>query len=308
MNAAIRAVVRTAVYYRKDVVGIYQGYHGMIEGNFKELKARSVGNILHRGGTILQSARSDEFRTKEGRKRAYEQLKEAEIDALVAIGGDGSFTGAHILHQEFGIPVIGIPATIDNDLYGADYSIGFDTATNTVVSAIDQIRDTAASHGRLFFIEVMGRDAGFIALRSGLAVGAEAMLLPEKDADINKLVQILDRNWKSRKSFSLVIVAEAGESGRTFRIAEEVNERFNYYESKVTILGHLQRGGSPTTLDRILASRYGVAAVEGLLEGRKDVMAGIIHKDLVYTPLEEAISKRADIDDEWLRIANILAI
>lgn len=308
MNACIRAVVRTAVYYRIDAVGIYQGYQGMIQGSFKELKARSVGNILHRGGTILKSARSEEFRTKEGRRKAFVQLKKANIDALVAIGGNGTFTGAHLFYEEYGIPIIGIPATIDNDLYGTDYTIGFDTASNTVVSAIDQIRDTAASHGRLFFIEVMGRDAGFIAMRSGLAVGAEAMLIPERATDIDGLVRMLDRNWKSRKSFSLVIVAEAGESGRTFRIAEEVSKRFDYYESKVTILGHLQRGGSPTTLDRVLSSRLGVGAVEGLLEGKKDVMVGVVHKDITYTPLEEAISKRADIDEEWLRIANILAI
>lgn len=308
MNACLRAVVRSAVYYRKDVIGIYRGYEGMIEGDFKELKARSVGNIIHRGGTILKSARSEEFMTKEGRAKAYEQLKEAEIDALVAIGGNGTFTGAHIFHKEFGIPVVGIPATIDNDLFGTDYTIGYDTATNTVVQAIDQIRDTAASHGRLFFIEVMGRDSGFIAMRSGLAVGAEAVLVPEQEMSTEKLVRVLDRNWKSRKSFSLVIVAEAGESGRTFKIAEEVNKRFDYYESKVTILGHLQRGGSPSTLDRVLSSRLGVAAVEGLLEGQSDVMAGIVHKGIHYTPLEDAISKKQEIDEEWLRLSSILAI
>ena len=308
MNACLRAVVRSAVYYRKDVIGIFQGYQGLMDGDFKEFKARDVGNIIHRGGTILKSARCDAFRTKEGRAQAFEQVKEAEIDALVAIGGNGTFTGAHLFHQEHGIPVIGIPATIDNDLYGTDYTIGYDTATNTVVQAIDQIRDTAASHGRLFFIEVMGRDAGFIAMRSGLAVGAEAVLVPEREMSTERLVRILDRNWKSRKSFSLVIVAEAGESGRTFKIAEEVNKRFNYYESKVTILGHLQRGGSPSTLDRVLSSRLGVAAIEGLLEGKSDVMAGIFNREIKYTPLEEAISTKQEIDEEWLRISNILAI
>lgn len=308
MNACLRAVVRSAVYYRKDVFGIYQGYQGMINGDFQELKARSVGNIIHRGGTILKSSRCEEFMTKEGRQKAFDKLQKAGIDALVAIGGNGTFTGAHLLQEEHGIPVIGIPATIDNDLYGTDYTIGFDTATNTVVQAIDQIRDTAASHGRLFFIEVMGRHSGFIAMRSGLAVGAEAVLVPEQEMSTERLVNILDRNWKSRKSFSLVIVAEAGESGRTFKIAEEVNKRFNYYESKVTILGHLQRGGNPTTLDRVLSSRLGVAAVEGLLEGKSDVMAGVVHKSIKYTPLQEAISKKQEIEEEWLRLARILAI
>lgn len=308
MNASIRAVVRSGVYYRKDVVGIYRGYQGMIEGDFKELKARSVGNILHRGGTVLKSARSEEFRTKEGRKKAFEQLKEAEIDALVAIGGDGTFTGAHILHQEYGIPVVGIPATIDNDLNGTDFTIGYDTATNTVVHAIDQIRDTASSHGRLFFIEVMGRDSGMIALQSGVAVGAEAMLIPEDPMSTQELVRILDRNWKSRKSFSLIIVAESGESGRTFRIADEVNQRFDYYDTKVTILGHLQRGGSPSTLDRVLSSRLGVAAIEGILEGKTDVMAGLVNNAIAYTPLSEAIAKGQKDIHELIRIANILAI
>lgn len=308
MNACIRAVVRSAVYYRKDIVGIYQGYEGLINGQFEDLKARSVGNIIHRGGTILKSARSMAFMTKEGRAQAYEQVKEANIDALVAIGGNGTFTGAHKFHEEYGIPVIGIPATIDNDLYGTDYTIGYDTATNTVVEAIDQIRDTAASHGRLFFIEVMGRDSGFIALRSGLAVGAEATLVPEETLSVDQLVRVLDRNWKSRKSFSLVIVAEAGESGRTFKIADEISKRFDYYETKVTILGHLQRGGSPSCLDRVLSSRLGVAAVEGLLEGKTDVMAGIQRNDIVYTPLADAISKRQTTNSEWVRIGDILAI
>ena len=308
MNACIRAVVRSAVYYRKDVVGIYQGYQGMIKGDFKDLKARSVGNIIHRGGTMLKSARCEEFMTKKGREKAYKQLKKAEIDALVAIGGNGTFTGAHKFYEEFGIPVIGIPATIDNDLFGTDYTIGYDTATNTVVQAIDQIRDTAASHGRLFFIEVMGRDSGFIAMRSGLAAGAEAMLVPEDPMPIENLVRILDRNWKSRKSFSLVIVAESGESGRTFKIANEISERFDYYETKVTILGHLQRGGSPTCLDRVLSSRLGVAAVEGLLEGKKDVMAGIQRNDIVYVPLGEALSNKQPTREDWIRVGNILAI
>lgn len=308
MNACIRAVVRAGVYFRKEVVGIYRGYEGMISGDFTPLKARSVGKIIHRGGTMLKSARSEAFMTAEGRQKAYQNLKAEGIDALVAIGGNGTFTGAHIFYEEFGIPVIGIPGTIDNDLHGTDFTIGFDTATNTVVEAVDQIRDTAASHGRLFFVEVMGRDSGFIALHSGLAIGAEAMLIPERGMSTDELVMILDRNWKSSKSFSLVIVAEGGQSGRTFKLAEEVGKRLEYYDIKVTVLGHLQRGGSPSCLDRLLSSRLGVAAVEGLLEGKKDVMAGIVSNQVVYTPLLEAIGRGHQIDNDLHRIARILSI
>jgi 6-phosphofructokinase 1 len=308
MNACIRAVVRSGVYYRKEVIGIYRGYEGMIEGDFKRLRARDVGQIIHRGGTILKSARSEDFMTPDGRKKAYEKLQEAEIDALVVIGGNGSLMGAHLLFEEFGIPVLGLPGTIDNDLNGTDYTIGFDTATNTVVQAVDQIRDTAASHGRLFFIEVMGRDSGFIAMHSGIAVGAEAMLIPEKDTPIDELVRILDRNWKSTKSFSLVMVAESGQQGHTFQLAEEVGKRLNHYDVKVTVLGHLQRGGSPSCLDRLLSSRLGVAAVEGLLDGKTDVMAGIVSNEIVYTPLTEAIEQGRQINDDLARIAHILSI
>lgn len=308
MNACLRAVVRSAVYYEKEVVGIVQGYHGMIHGQFKELKARSVGNIIHRGGTFLKSARSEEFRTPEGRKQAYLHLEEHGVEALVVIGGDGSFKGAQLIEQEYGIPVMGIPGTIDNDLPGTDFTIGYDTACNTVVDAIDKIRDTASSHNRLFFIEVMGRDAGFIAVRAGLAVGAEAMLIPEKQADITSLVEILQKKYRSNKSFSLVVVAESGESGRAFQIAEEVRQRFNHYDSKVTILGHLQRGGSPSCFDRELASRMGVAAVEGLLDGKSSQMVGILNDRVVYTPLAEANGHRKTINEELLRIANILSI
>lgn len=308
MNACIRAVVRSGVYYRKDVMGIYRGYEGMIEGDFKQLRARDVGQIIHRGGTILKSARSEAFMTPEGRRIAYENLKEAGIDGLVAIGGNGSLTGAHLLYEEFGMPVIGLPGTIDNDLKGTDFTIGFDTATNTVVQAVDQIRDTAASHGRLFFIEVMGRDSGFIAMHSGLAVGAEAMLIPEKHTATDELVRILDRNWKSTKSFSLVMVAEGGKSGHTFQLAEEVGKRLNHYDIKVTVLGHLQRGGSPSCLDRLLSSRLGVAAVEGLLDGKTDVMAGIVSNEIVYTSLTDAIAEGHQINDDLARIAHILSI
>jgi 6-phosphofructokinase 1 len=308
MNACIRAVVRTCAYYQKDAVGVMRGYHGLINGLFTDMRARSVGNIIHRGGTILKSARCEAFKTREGRQQAWQNIKEQGIDALVVIGGNGSFAGAQAMKEEFGLKVVGIPATIDNDLHGTDYTIGFDTATNTVVQAIDQIRDTAASHGRLFFIEVMGRDSGFIALRSGLAAGAEALVIPERPSSIDELVRVLDRNWKSSKSFSLVIVAEAGESGRTFQIAKEVNQRLNYYDTKVTVLGHIQRGGSPSCLDRVLSSRLGVAAVEGLLEGRTGVMAGLLNNQVAFTPLQEAIDKGRELDEELLRIAHILSI
>ena len=308
MNACIRSVVRAAAYYQKEVVGITKGYYGLINGTYADMPARSVGNIIHRGGTMLKSARCEEFKTKEGRQQAWQNLQEKGIDGLVVIGGNGTFTGAHIFYEEYGIPVVGIPATIDNDLFGTDFTVGFDTATNTVVHAIDQIRDTAASHGRLFFIEVMGRDSGYIALQSGLAVGAEALVIPERAASIEDLVRVLDRNWKSSKSFSLVIVAEGGESGRTYQIAAEVNKKLNYYDTKVTILGHIQRGGSPSCLDRVLSSRLGVAAVEGLLEGRRDEMVGIANNKVSHTPFAEAISKGRVLDDDLLRIAHILSI
>ena len=308
MNACIRAVVRTCSYYHKEVVGIKQGYQGLIDGQFIKMRARSVGNIIHRGGTMLKSARCEGFRTKEGRKAAWENLQEKGLDALVVIGGNGSFAGAHQFYQEYKLPIIGIPATIDNDLSGTDYSIGYDTATNTVVHAIDQIRDTAASHGRLFLIEVMGRDSGFIALHSGLAVGAEAMVIPESTYSLNDLVRVLDRNWKSSKSFSLVIVAEAGESGRTFKIAEELSEKLDYYDTNVTNLGHIQRGGNPSCFDRVLSSRLGVAAVEGLLEGKKDVMAGVLNNKVCFSPLAEAIANIQHADEDLIRIAQILSI
>jgi 6-phosphofructokinase 1 len=308
MNACLRAVVRSGVYYRKDIIGVLQGYQGLIDGSFEFLRARSVGNIIHRGGTFLKSARCDAFRTPEGRAKAWENIQEKRIDALIAIGGNGTFAGLHKLSEEYGLPVIGVPGTIDNDLYGTDLTIGYDTATNTVVTAIDQIRDTAASHGRLFFVEVMGRDSGFIALRSGLAVGAEAVCIPERVTTTDDLVRILDRNWRSSKSFSLVIVAEAGESGRSFQLAEEVSKRLDYYDTKVTVLGHLQRGGNPSCLDRVLAARLGVAAIEGLLDGQSDVMAGVLNNKIAYTPLEQAISLGRQVDEDLIRIANILAI
>lgn len=308
MNAAIRAVVRAAVYNDIEVDGIFQGYDGMIRGDFKRLNVRSVAKILERGGTILKSARSEEFRTVEGRKKAYEQIREREIDALITIGGNGTFTGAHIFHQEFGVPVVGIPGTIDNDLYGTDNTIGFDTATNTVIEAVDKIRDTANSHNRLFFVEVMGRDSGFIALRAGIATGAIAVLLPEEEMSIDDLVGVLEKSAESNKTSSIVIVAEGDANGGAYEVARKVTEKYAQYETRVTVLGHIQRGGTPSCWDRVLASRMGVAAVEGLLNGYSDVMIGIIHDQEVYTPLVDAISKKFHLNQTELRIAKILSI
>jgi 6-phosphofructokinase 1 len=308
MNAAIRAVVRTSIYYKKRVFGIYRGYEGMIEDDIVELDARSVGNIIQRGGTILKSARCDEFRTKEGRKKAYDNLIDKGIDGLVAIGGDGTFTGLHAFYQEYKMPVICIPGTIDNDLPGTDYTIGYDTATNTVVDAVDKIRDTALSHNRLFFIEVMGRDSGYIAINSGIAGGATAAIIPEVDITIDELIEKLDRGGPNRKNSSLVIVAEGGKLGNAMQIAGEVNKRFPYYDTKVTILGHLQRGGSPTYFDRVLASKMGVYAVEGLIAGNLDVMVGIKDNKILYNDFETTMLKSHEIEAETLRIFKILSI
>lgn len=308
MNAAIRAVVRTCIYYGKQVFGVYQGYNGMIEGEVEELGARSVSHIINRGGTILKSARSKEFRTKEGRKRAFETLQKYKIDALVAIGGDGTFAGLNVFYDEYKIPSVCIPGTIDNDLPGTDYTIGYDTATNTAVDAIDKIRDTALSHNRLFFIEVMGRDSGQIAINSGVAGGAVSILVPEEETDIDDLITKLSQTAKNQKKSSLVVVAEGGKSGSAMEIAQKVNERFSYFETKVTILGHLQRGGKPTYFDRVLASKFGVAAVEGVLKGKNNVMVGIKGSDIVYNTFEAMKEMAPDIDHESLRISKILAI
>lgn len=308
MNAAIRAVVRTCVYRNIEVEGIFQGYQGMIEGDFKKLNERSVARILGRGGTILKSSRSKEFMTPEGRKKAFENLKRHGVEALITIGGNGTFTGAHVFYEEFGIPVMGVPGSIDNDLYGTDHCIGFDTATNTVVDAVDKIRDTATSHNRLFFVEVMGRNSGFIALKAGIATGAIAIVLPEDEMSIDDLVQTLRASEESGKSSSIVLVAEGSKSGGAYSIAEKVTERYSEYETRVSVLGHLQRGGAPSCYDRVMASRMGVAAVEGLLEGRKDVMIGIINDRETYTSLSEAISQRHLPNRDELRIARILSI
>jgi 6-phosphofructokinase 1 len=308
MNAAIRAVVRACAYYKKECVGIMRGYEGMIEGDIVKLGARSVGNILQRGGTILKTARSEEFRTPEGRVKAYNNLKKEGINALIAIGGDGTFTGLHKLYEQFQVPSVCIPGTIDNDLAGTDYTIGYDTATNIAVEAIDRIRDTALSHNRLFFIEVMGRNSGYIAINSGIAGGAAAIVIPEEDLTFEQLYAVLGEGGKTSKSSNLIVVAEGSKIGDAHALAKQVASRSNYFDIKVTVLGHLQRGGSPTYFDRVLASRMGVAAVEGLLEGKTDVMVGVNDKKMVYNPFDEIMSKHHLIDSESLRIAKILSI
>ena len=308
MNAAIRAVVRACAYYKKECFGIMRGYEGMIEGDIVKLGARSVGNILQRGGTILKTARSEEFRTPEGRVKAYNNLKKEGINALIAIGGDGTFTGLHKLYEQFQVPSVCIPGTIDNDLAGTDYTIGYDTATNIAVEAIDRIRDTALSHNRLFFIEVMGRNSGYIAINSGIAGGAAAIVIPEEDLTFEQLYAVLGEGGKTSKSSNLIVVAEGSKIGDAHALAKQVASRSNYFDIKVTVLGHLQRGGSPTYFDRVLASRMGVAAVEGLLEGKTDVMVGVNDKKMVYNPFDEIMSKHHLIDSESLRISKILSI
>ncbi|HEY8512718.1 MAG TPA: 6-phosphofructokinase [Cyclobacteriaceae bacterium] len=309
MNAAIRAVVRSAIYYKKEVYGIMRGYEGMIDGDIVRLGARSVSNIIQRGGTILKTARCQEFRTEEGRKKAFESLQKFGIDALVAIGGNGTFTGLHKFYEEHGIPSICIPGTIDNDLPGTDFSIGYDTATNTAVEAIDKIRDTALSHNRVFFIEVMGRHSGYIAVNSGLAGGAVAIILPEETTTFDELFAALEAGEKTNKKSNLVVIAEGSKIGGAYELARKVAERSSYFDIKVTILGHLQRGGSPTYFDRVLASKMGVAAVEGLLKGKRDAMVGIKGNKIVYNDFKSIIDVPSnEIDAESLRIAKILSI
>ncbi|MEI7801337.1 MAG: 6-phosphofructokinase, partial [Bacteroidota bacterium] len=283
MNAAIRAVVRSAVFNNFEVIGIRRGFEGMIDGDFIEMKSESVSNIIQRGGTILKTARSKRFITPEGMSMAAESLRKHNIDGLVALGGDGTFRGCFEFRMRENISSIGVPCTIDNDLYGTDFTIGYDTAINTAMEAIDKIRDTADSHNRLFFIEVMGRDAGFIALRSGIGGGAEAILVPETKTDIPHLISILEKGWKRNKSSSIVVVAEGDEAGGAYSIAKKVKEHFDYYDTRVSILGHMQRGGNPTCMDRVLASRLGVAAVEALIDGKENVMVGVNHRDIEYT-------------------------
>ena len=308
MNAAIRAVVRSAIYYEKEIFGIMRGYEGMIEGDFVKLGARSVGNIIQRGGTILKSARSEAFRTPEGRQKAFENIRKNEIDALVAIGGDGTFTGLHKFYQEFGIPSICLPGTIDNDIAGTDYTIGFDTATNTAVEAIDRIRDTALSHNRLFFVEVMGRHSGYIALNSGVAGGAVGIVIPEETTTMEDLFNKLDEGGRTNKKSSLIVVAEGSKIGNAMELARRVAERNNYFDIKVTILGHLQRGGPPTYFDRVLASRMGLAAVEGLQAGKVDCMVGLRNNAIVFNSFDSIMTGGHEIDPELIRIAKIMSI
>lgn len=307
MNAAIRAVVRTATNMNIEVMGIRRGYQGMIENDLIPLKSRSVGNIIQRGGTMLKTARSESFRTKEGRELAFENLKHHEIEGLIAIGGNGTFTGASVFLQEFDIPTIGIPGTIDNDLFGTDFTIGFDTAVNTAVEAIDKIRDTAHAHDRLFFIEVMGRSTGHIALNCAICGGAEGVLVPEMLGDYANLEEKLKKSMSLGKLFSIVIVAEGDESGGAIPIAQSIKKKFPEYEVKVSTLGHMQRGGNPSANDRILASRLGVASVQALLSGNKNKMAGIINQQITFTPFEEAITKGKEINDELIAILGILS-
>lgn len=308
MNAAIRSVVRTCAYMNIECVGIYRGYEGMIEGDFKPMDARSVNNIINKGGTILKSARSLEFRTPEGRAKAYENLKKEGIDAFVVIGGDGSFTGAMIFNQEYNFPVIGIPGTIDNDIYGTTYTVGFDTALNTVVEVIDKIRDTASSHNRLFFVEVMGRDVGHIALNAGVGAGAEEILIPEENLGLDRLLESLKRSKQSGKSSSIVVVAEGDKTGKNvFELKEYVEEHIPIYDVRVSVLGHMQRGGSPSCFDRVLASRMGVKAVEALLDGKSSLMVGIQDNELTLTPLIKAIKGHTKIDKELIRVSDIMS-
>ncbi|HEY5687490.1 MAG TPA: 6-phosphofructokinase [Yeosuana sp.] len=308
MNAAIRSVVRTCAYHNIECVGVYRGYEGLMEGDFKEMNARSVKDIINKGGTILKSARSKEFRTKEGRKLAYTHLKNKGIDALVLIGGDGTFTGGMIFNEEFNFPVIGIPGTIDNDIYGTSHTLGFDTALNTVVEAVDKIRDTASSHNRLFFIEVMGRDVGHIALNVGVGSGAEEILIPEEDLGLDRLVESLRRSRESGKSSSIVIVAEGDKIGKSvFELKDYVDENMENYDVRVSVLGHMQRGGAPSCFDRVLASRMGVKAVESLMEGKTNFMVGLLNNEIELTPLEKAIKGKSKINLELLRVSEIMA-
>jgi len=309
MNAAIRAVVRAAIYYDLQVTGILRGYEGLVNGDFIEMDRKSVANIIQRGGTILKTARSDSFRTKEGREEAYNQLKKNNIDALIVIGGDGTFTGADLFTHEFNFPVVGLPGTIDNDLEGTDFTIGYDTAINTVINAVDKIRDTAESHDRLFIVEVMGRDSGLIALRSGIGVGAEAIMIPEANMGVDGLITRLETGRKDKAS-KIIIVAEGDEIGGGFNVGEALKKKFPSYDIRVSVLGHIQRGGKPSCMDRVLASRLGVVAVEGLLAGQTGVMVGQKNKEILFTPFNHAI-KHIDVKEispAWLKLVEILSL
>ena len=311
MNAAIRAVVRTCSYHDVEILGIYRGFQGMIEDDFVELNARSVRNIINKGGTFLKSARSEGFRTKEGRENAYNNLTKNRVEALVVIGGDGTFTGALSFSQEFGFPVMGIPGTIDNDIYGTTHTIGYDTALNTVVDAIDKIRDTASSHNRMFFVEVMGRDSGFIALNSGIGGGAERIIIPEKNIPAEVLLEDIDRGKRRGKTSNIIVVAEGNTAGKAvFELKEYVEQKRPEYDIRVSVLGHMQRGGTPTCYDRVLATRMGVKAVESLLEGKSQYMVGINNDRMELIPLEKAVKENDEskIDKDLIRITDIMSM
>jgi len=307
MNACIRAVVRTATYHGIEVIGIRHGYDGLIDGDFMQMNAKSVSNIIQRGGTILKTARSPRFMTKEGMDRAYRQVSIENIDALITIGGNGTFKGADEFGKTFKVPIIGIAGTIDNDLFGTDFTIGYDTALNTVVEAVDKIRDTAESHDRLFIVEVMGKDAGLIALRSGIGTGSEAILIPESKNDLPNLFKRLEKGRKDKAS-KIIIVAEGDDSGGAFKVAESIKAKFDNFDIRITVLGHIQRGGSPSCSDRVLASRLGFAAVEGLLEGKQASMVGILNKEIAYTPFENAVKHIEELNPNLLRMVEILSL
>jgi 6-phosphofructokinase 1 len=309
MNAAVRSVVRACAFHNIEAYGIYRGYEGMIDGDFVKMDARSVKGIINKGGTILKSARSEEFRTKAGRAKAHKALLKAGIDAFVVIGGDGSFTGAMIFNQEFGFPVMGIPGTIDNDIYGTTHTLGYDTALNTVVEVIDKIRDTASSHNRLFFIEVMGRDVGHIALNVGIGAGAEEILIPEEDLGLDRLLESLKRSKETGKSSSIVVVAEGDKIGKSvFELKDYVEANKSEYEVRVSVLGHMQRGGSPSCFDRVLASRMGVKAVESLITGKSNYMVGLKNDIMDLTPFDQAVKGKSKINMELLRVSDIMSI
>ena len=308
MNAAIRAVTRAGIFEGWKVYGIYRGYEGLINGEIKEFTSESVSNVIQRGGTILKTARSDEFRTPEGRTKAFEMLHRHHIDALIVIGGNGSLSGAEELAREHDVPVIGIPGTIDNDLYGTDSTIGYDTALNTIVDCVDKIRDTATSHDRIFFVEVMGRDAGVLAQNSAIASGAEAAIIPEDRTDIDQLAQFIGRGIRKSKNSSIVLVSESKKDGCAMHYADRVRKEYPEYDVRVTILGHLQRGGRPSAYDRILASRLGVAAVEALKEGQRNIMVGIKNDQVVYVPIAKAVKIDKPIDRELINVLTVLSI
>ncbi|MBE6310138.1 MAG: 6-phosphofructokinase [Bacteroidales bacterium] len=308
MNAAIRAVTRAAIYGGLKVKGIYRGYRGLITGEIVEFKTQNVSNIIQAGGTILKTARCKEFTTPEGRQQAYDMMKKEGIDALVVIGGDGSLTGARVFATEFNIPIVGLPGTIDNDLYGTDRTIGYDTALNTIMECVDKIRDTATSHERLFFIEVMGRDAGFLALNGAIASGAEAAIIPEISTEVDQLSELISQGFRKSKNSSIVLVAESPITGGAMGMAERVKNEYPQYDVRVSILGHLQRGGSPTAADRILASRMGAAAIDALLEDQRNVMIGIRNDEIVYVPFSKAIKNDKPINRELLNTLRVLSI